>query len=86
MHIRAEPTKYALGYTLGDEDVKWLEDFSSYWMAFAHPEYFVFTGASFALFASGGGEPWEIDSPDVGFTKVEEIYFEEDIPDYDVWE
>lgn len=86
MHVRAEPTEYTLGFSLSDGNITWLERFSSYWMAFAHPEYFVFTGASFALVASGGGEPWGFSSPEVGFTRVEEQYFDEDIPDYDTWE
>lgn len=85
LHIRAEPLEYSLGYSFGEDDVHWLANFSSYWMAFAHPEYFVFSGASFALFASGGGEPWGFDSSSVGFIKVEERYFDENIPDYDIW-
>lgn len=85
LHVRAKPLEYSLGFSLGDAEVTWLEHFSSHWMAFAHPEYFVFTGASFALFASGGGEPWGVGSSDVGFTQVEEQYFEENIPDYDTW-
>jgi hypothetical protein len=85
LHIRAKPLEYSLGYSLGGSKVKWLKTFSSSWMAFAPPNYFVFSGASFALFASGEGEPWGIDSPDVGVTRVEETYFEENIPDYDQW-
>lgn len=46
----------------------------SSWLAFAPPGWFVFTGASFALFASGNGEPWPYDSQEVGFLKVEETY------------
>ncbi|KAL2204684.1 hypothetical protein CC79DRAFT_1309654 [Sarocladium strictum] len=84
LHIRAQPLEYSLGYSLGDDSVEWLQPFSSSWLAFAPPGYFVFSGASFALFASGGGEPWGFESPDVGFTRVEEVYFEENIPDYDI--
>lgn len=39
----------------------------------------------FALFASGNGEPWPYDAPDVGFSSVEEVYYEENLPDYDEW-
>lgn len=45
----------------------------------------MFSGASFALFASGGGEPWPYDGAEVGFTRVEEEFYEENIPDYDDW-
>lgn len=85
LHIRAEPLQYSFGYSLGDSSVNWVEKVSSHWLAFPPPGYFVFSGASFAVYASGGGEPWGFDSPDVGFTRVEETYFEENIPDYDVW-
>lgn len=46
----------------------------------------MFSGASFSLFATGDGEPWPYDAPEVGFEKVWETYYEEDIPDYDRWE
>lgn len=39
----------------------------------------------FALFASGNGEPWPHDAPEVGFNRVEEVYFDEGLPDYDNW-
>jgi hypothetical protein len=54
-------------------------------MATAPPNWFVFDGAMFGLFASGNGEPWPVDGPQVGFGRVEEVYYQEDIPDYDVW-
>jgi hypothetical protein len=58
---------------------------SSSWLAFAPANYFVFEGASFALFASGNGEPWPFDGPDVGFGNVAETYYDEGNKDYDVW-
>jgi hypothetical protein len=64
--------------------VTWLASIESKWLAFAPPGWFVFSGASFAVFASGGGEPW-FGAPQVGFSKVWEEYFGEDIPDYDLW-
>jgi hypothetical protein len=54
-------------------------------MATAPPNWFVFDGAMFGLFASGNGQPWPIDGLEVGFGKVEEVYYQEDIPDYDLW-
>jgi hypothetical protein len=85
-HIRAKPLEYSLGYSLRGDSVEWLQTFSSSWLAFAPPGYFVFSGASFALFASGGGEPWGFDSLEVGFRRIKEVYFEENIPDYDTLE
>lgn len=85
-HIRASPLKYELGYSIGrGGPVQYLAEIGSYWQAFAPPNFFVFEGNTFALFASGNGEPWPHDAPDVGFKLVEETYFVEDIPDYDVW-
>lgn len=55
-------------------------------IAFPPEGWFVFSGASLAIFASGGGEPWGAKSPEVGFTKVKEVYYEEEIPDYDRWD
>ncbi|KAL3484216.1 glycosyl hydrolase [Aspergillus germanicus] len=83
--IRAEPLEYRLGYSLGKTGTRWLASFPSSWMATAPPNWFVFDGAMFGLFASGNGEPWPVDGPQVGFGRVEEVYFQEDIPDYDVW-
>lgn len=57
----------------------------SKWLAFAPSGYFVFTGASFAIFASGGGEPWYPSGQEVEFSSVVEEYYEENIPDYDEW-
>ena len=76
---------YSLGFAFGKDEPVWMAELSSSWLAFAPTNYFVFEGASFALFASGGGEPWPFDGPEVGFTKVKEIYYDENIPDYDIW-
>lgn len=65
--------------------ISWVEEVPSSWLAYPPEGWFVFTGASLAIFASGMGEPWGKNSPEVGFVKVEEVYFQEDIPDYDVW-
>lgn len=62
-----------------------MAEIASSWLAFAPANWFVFTGASFALFASGNGNPWPYDAPAVGFKEIEESYHEENIPDYDVW-
>lgn len=75
--------EYFLGYFLGGSKVKWLKIFLFFWMVFVFLNYFVFFGVSFVLFVSGEGELWGIDSLDVGVICVEEIYFEENILDYD---
>ncbi|OGM40923.1 beta-xylosidase [Aspergillus bombycis] len=86
LHIRAEPLCYHFGLSVGDSRVRWLASIESKWLAFAPPGWFVFEGASFALFASGNGRPWSVGAPEVGFRSVTERYFEEIIPDYDRWE
>ena len=86
LHIRATPLSYALGYSFkGQKEPTYVTEIKSKWQAFGPPGYFVFSGNMFALFATGEGEPWPYDGPDVGFAKVTETYFEEDIPDYDRW-
>ncbi|GFF50751.1 non-reducing end alpha-L-arabinofuranosidase BoGH43B [Aspergillus lentulus] len=86
LHIRAEPLSYTLGYSFGSEETTtWLVSLSSSWLAFAPPGWFVFEGASFALFATGTGQPWPPQAPEVGFSQVTETYYNEDIPDYDRW-
>ncbi|KAK1491999.1 xylan 1,4-beta-xylosidase [Colletotrichum tamarilloi] len=85
LDIRAEPLTYHLGYSIGDGEPTYVAEIDSRWQAFAPTGYYVFTGASFALFATGEGEPWPFDGPKVGFTRVEERYHEEDIGDYDRW-
>lgn len=86
LHIRAEPLSYSFGYSHGHGAPHWLAELSSSWLAFAPEDYLVFTGASFALFASGGGEPWGYESPEVGFRSVREEHYGENMPNYDVWE
>ncbi|KAL2814518.1 glycosyl hydrolase [Aspergillus cavernicola] len=85
LHIRAEPLQYQLGYSIGKSTVRWLVSFPSSWMAVAPPDWFVFGGAMFGLFASGNGKPWPSSGPEVGFQSVTELYHPEIIPDYDLW-
>ena len=85
LQIRAQPLKYSLGYKIGSSPVVWLQELASSWQAFAPTGYFVFEGANFALFASGNGNPWPFNAPTVGFKEVNEVYYEENIPDYDIW-
>lgn len=59
----------------------WLASIQSLWQAFTPTNWFVFEGNSFALFASGNGEPWPFDGPEVGFAEVMEECYEEDIPE-----
>lgn len=84
-HIRAEPLHYELGYSVDKASVSWIASFPSSWMASAPPDWLVFEGAMFALFASGNGRPWPHNAPKVGFRKVREVCFDENIPDHDVW-
>jgi hypothetical protein len=78
---------YTLGYSFGMNDtIHWLKELSSSWLAFASTNWFVFEGASFALFATGTGQPWPPHAPEVGFFRVTERYYEENIPDYDKWQ
>ncbi|RMJ16104.1 hypothetical protein CDV36_004224 [Fusarium kuroshium] len=86
LHIRAEPLKYHLGYSIAGDEPTYVTSIASSWQAFPPTGWFVFSGASFALFATGEGEPWPYDAPEVGFEKVWETYYEEDIPDFDQWE
>jgi hypothetical protein len=62
-----------------------MAEIASSWLAFAPANWFVFSGASFALFASGNGNPWPYNAPKVGFKEVNEVYYNENIPDHDVW-
>ncbi|TDZ39245.1 Non-reducing end alpha-L-arabinofuranosidase BoGH43A [Colletotrichum spinosum] len=85
LYVRAEPLKYSLGYSRGNAtSPTWVKEFSSKQMG-SNPGYPNFEGSMFALFASGNGEPWPYDAPEVGFKSVEEVYYEERLPDYDVW-
>lgn len=78
--------KYSLGFRAeGQGIVKWFASFPASWMAFAPKDWLVFEGAMFALFATGKGQPWTTAGPTVGFCKTEESFYEELIPDLDVW-
>jgi hypothetical protein len=85
-HVRAEPLTYTIGFKNLQNalEVRWLASFSSSWMAFAPPNWFVFEGAMFALFATSKGQPWTDAGPTVGFCSTTEDFFDEDIPDFDV--
>lgn len=84
-HVRAEPLTYTIGFTnlQNASEVQWLASFPSSWMAFAPPNWFVFEGAMFALFATGKGQPWTGAGPTVGFCSTTEVFYDENIPDYD---
>ncbi|KAI9150888.1 Non-reducing end alpha-L-arabinofuranosidase [Paramyrothecium foliicola] len=87
LHVRATPLTYQLGYSVKRQNkISYIAELDSGWQAFGPPGWFVFGGSSFALFATGLGEPWPHDAPKVGFKRVTETYFEENIPDYDVWD
>ncbi|KAG7138046.1 hypothetical protein HYQ46_008387 [Verticillium longisporum] len=73
LHIDASPLAYSLGYARGSSETTWLKQFETRQMANGQG-YSVFEGAMFALFASGAGEPWPFDAPDVGFGSVREVF------------
>jgi hypothetical protein len=82
LHIRALPLTYNLGCSLGEgAGVVWTAEFASSLMSPGN----TFDGPMLTLFASGNGEPWPFDAPEVGFSRVQEIYYEENIGDYDDW-
>ncbi|KAL7946944.1 glycoside hydrolase family 43 protein [Trichoderma barbatum] len=86
LHIRATPLFYQFGYSFGNsKQPNYIAEIASSWQAFAPANFFVFSGASFAIFATGLGEPWPYDGPVVGFKRVTETYYEENIPDHDIW-
>ncbi|KAJ4137952.1 hypothetical protein NW765_016862 [Fusarium oxysporum] len=85
LHIKAEPLEYQLGYSFGKEAPVYVGSIASSWQAIAPPNWFVFSGASWAIFATGDGEPWPHNGPQVGFNEVRETFHEENIPDYDRW-
>ncbi|KLO94696.1 putative xylan 1,4-beta-xylosidase [Fusarium fujikuroi] len=85
LHIKAEPLKYRLGYSFGKEAPVYVTSIASSWQAFAPPNWFVFSGASWAIFATGDGEPWPHNGPQVGFNEVRETFHKENIPNYDRW-
>lgn len=76
LHIRAEPLRYRMGYSVGKGDVTWAVEF----LPSVVPAGF--DGAMLTLYASGNGFPWPFDAPDVGFSRIEETYYEENLPDY----
>ncbi|KAF9895301.1 hypothetical protein FE257_000205 [Aspergillus nanangensis] len=77
LHVRALYDKYALGYSAGSTDaVHWILDFPSDLVPTN------FDGIMFALFASGNGLPWPFDGPEVGFSRVKEVYYAEHWTDY----
>ncbi|KAB5575338.1 glycosyl hydrolase [Coniochaeta sp. 2T2.1] len=84
LHVRATPLTYALGYSFDDDrEPRYVAEIESRWQAFAPAGWFVFTGNSFALFATGDGEPWPRDAPEVGFSQVRETYYADEVGDYD---
>jgi hypothetical protein len=73
LHIRATPLTYHLGYSFKNQkEPTYVAEIESRWQAFGPPGWFVFSGNSFALFATGEGEPWPYNAPDVGFNKITE--------------
>ncbi|VUC31487.1 unnamed protein product [Clonostachys rosea] len=76
LHIRAKPTQYSLGYSASNSTVTWVKDFSPSVLPVG------FDGVMLVLFASGNTLPWPYDSPEVGFIKIQEEYFEEGFKDY----
>lgn len=79
--------KYHIGFKIveKDSDIRWLVSFPSSWMAFAPSDWFVFTGAMFSLFATGNGKPWTSAGAAVGFCSTTEVFYDEEILDYDVF-
>ncbi|RYP27651.1 hypothetical protein DL767_007581 [Monosporascus sp. MG133] len=88
LHIRAEPPTGRLEYFVDDDEQQptWTAGFSSRCLTRPPSGFSVFEGAIFALVASVNEEHLPFDAPEVGFRQVREVYFEENIPDYDVWE
>jgi hypothetical protein len=76
LHIRVEPRLYQLGYSIANESVTWIHDFPPSDLPVG------FDGAMFVLFASGNSLPWPFDAPQVGFSKVEEEYYDEGFGDH----
>ncbi|OLN97922.1 Non-reducing end alpha-L-arabinofuranosidase BoGH43A 4 [Colletotrichum chlorophyti] len=58
LDIRVEPLVYRLGYSFDDDAPTFVVQVASLWQISAPAGWFVFTGSSFALFATGEGEPW----------------------------
>lgn len=76
--IRPNFATYTVGFSNGkyNRTVEWLKSFPS---SNLPPG---FDGAMFGLFASGNGYPWPFDAPEVGFSKIREEYYNDDLPDY----
>lgn len=76
LHIKSGPKLYKLGYSRGNATVTWLKEFK--------PDVLPsgFDGAMFALYASGNSLPFEFDGPDMGFSRVREVYGEESYADH----
>jgi hypothetical protein len=92
LQIRATPTTYFFSFLISpNPDVSSARSeehivgsIESKWLSFAPPGWFVFGGASFALFASGNGEPWPFDGPEVSFLRVQETYGQDYRQDYQI--
>lgn len=76
LHIRSEPRQYKLGYSISDQETKWVKAFSPSLLPVG------FDGVMFGLFASGNSFPWPHDGPEVGFSKIREEYYDEGFGDY----
>ena len=76
LHVRAEPLRYRLGYSLSGDDIEWIKEFHVRDLRLG------FDGTMFALFASGNSLPWPYDAPEVGFKNIREVYFDEGFKDY----
>ncbi|KAH7324195.1 glycosyl hydrolase [Stachybotrys elegans] len=76
LHVRAEPTRYRLGWSVNGESIAWVHQFRLRDLPVG------FDGAMFALFASGNSLPWPLNAPQVGFCNVREEFFEEGLGDY----
>jgi hypothetical protein len=74
--VRPEFTTYSLGFKSVNGTTVWLKSFPSTNLPSG------FDGAMFGLFASGNGFPWPFDAPEVGFSKIREEYYIDDLPDY----
>ncbi|KAJ4188646.1 hypothetical protein NW767_011754 [Fusarium falciforme] len=76
LHIRSEPRQYKLGYSISNQETKWVKTFSPSLLPVG------FDGVMFGLFASGNSFPWPHDGPEVGFSKIREEYYDEGFGDY----
>ncbi|KAF3008318.1 hypothetical protein E8E14_006889 [Neopestalotiopsis sp. 37M] len=74
--IRPNYLTYSLGFGRENGTTTWMQTFPSSDLPSG------FDGAMFGLFASGNGFPWPYDAPDVGFNKIREEYYNDDLPDY----